>query len=159
MTRSDVIMTSSHELFEHIDKYVHKHDITWMKAMTYGMWAGITAEGYNTDYCDRIKSIFDHFNWQHRSSTILISYPRQCDEKIKIIRATAKRYKNIRFGFITDSHAKLYLFSDHSFIIGGCNISESTWTDFSIHIKKEHDVFNSFNLIFDEHSRSMEMIQ
>lgn len=158
MTRSDVITTSSYELFEHIDIYVHKHDITWLKVMTYGMWAGITADGYDTDHCEHIKSIFGHFNWEKRSATILISYPKQCNEKIKIIKATAKRYKNIKFGFITDSHAKLYLFSDHSFIIGGCNISESTWTDFTVHIKNENAVFNQFNSIFEYHSNSMELI-
>jgi hypothetical protein len=126
--------------------------------MTYGMWAGIMANGYDTDHCTHIKSILSYFNQDHRQAAILISYPHQHDEKLECIKATARRYQRIEFGFITESHAKLYLFSDHSFIIGGCNISESTWTDFSVHITKEYDVFQSFHSIFTEHYESMETI-
>ncbi len=158
MRKSDIIMTSSVELFDHINHYIHERNIEWMKVMTYGMWAGILPNGYDTDYCTNIKSILDHFNQPDKNATFLISYPRNHEEKLECIKATARRYPHITFGLITNSHAKLYLFSDWSFIIGGCNVSESTWTDFTIHISEERDVFRSFHSIFTETAQEMETI-
>lgn len=155
---SEFIMTSSAELFKHIDNYVHKRDIKWMNTMTYGLWAGIMPNGYDTDHCTHIKSILTHFDQEDRQATILISYPYKCEEKLECIKATARKFSHINFGLITNSHAKIYLFSNSSFIIGGCNISESSWTDFSIHISGEYHVFKEFQRIFNEHQKSMETL-
>jgi hypothetical protein len=151
-------MTSSAELFRHIRNYVHEKDIKWMKVMTYGMWAGILPNGYDTDHCENIKSVLRHFNQEDRHATVLISHSNKREEQMGCIRATAHRFRNITFGLIDNSHAKLYLFSNYSFIIGGCNISESSWTDFSIHISGEYHLFKEFQKIFTEHENEMETI-